>query len=214
MNNLRTPTYAETISIESYKTSAGTALSDANSFADKIVTAAVSIASAYGAVIALVAPKGDPSPIAVAGPFVALAVAVAAALYAQSIGVNLDPTNDLDTIRSRIVSSVSSKRIWAGAGLFLLAVGMVWAGIVVHDTYGKPAKDESKAATLFLTSDGAKLVRTACGSSVTQIDGKVGSASALADKRVALKVSAKDCPGGAGTLSLPQTAITVARLNG
>src|SRR5450432_3556920 len=46
-NGTRAPTYVEQIALDSYKTAAESALSDATSFGDKVVTAAVSIGTAY-----------------------------------------------------------------------------------------------------------------------------------------------------------------------
>ena len=86
-SELRPPTLAENLAIEGYKTAITTALASVNGVCDKIVTAAFSVATAFGAVVALVAPKESPAPLLMALPFLLFAAAVALALYAQSIAV-------------------------------------------------------------------------------------------------------------------------------
>jgi len=95
---LRSETFSEKVVIDSYTAAATGALAAADAVADKIATAGFSIATAYAAVIALVAPKDSKSTMFVVSPFVLLGAAVVLALVAQSIKMSLDPTNDTTVV--------------------------------------------------------------------------------------------------------------------
>jgi hypothetical protein len=212
MTDLRSPTYAETVSIETYKTSAGTALSDADSFGDKIVTAAASLATAYGAVIALVSPEDTAAPLLAAAPFALLALAVAAGLYAQSIGVSIDETNELKVIRTRIATAVSDKRSAGHVGLVFLIVGVALAGYIINESYGGPADESKRSAQIWLTPAGERLIEDACGSSATEVTGEVDEDAEPDARHLSVALDANACASGAGTLVLPSRAISVAKL--
>jgi hypothetical protein len=210
---LRAPTFAETVSLDNYKAAMGNALSAADSLADKVVTASFSVATAYGAVVALVAPKDSSSPLLILAPFIALGVAVALALFAQSLGISLTDTDDLGTIRTRINSMISSKRLWGRLALVALAAGIVIAGYAVRETYGPAATSTgSTTVRVWLTPAGTNLVARVCGGGrVTELAGQVDNADQLTDSRVPITVDAKACPAGKGTILLPQRAIAVTK---
>lgn len=210
---LRPPTYSEQVAIDTYKTVAGSALSDASAFGDKVVTAAVAVGTAYGAVIALVSPKDTPSDLKMVAPFIALAIALAFSLWAQRAGISITHSDDLDKIRTDIEDTLKAKRFRGGLGLAALVVGLVIAGTAVNDAYGGDDKDETKPATLWLSTPGEALVKTACGSSGDSLEGRVAGAEVLRAKYVVIKVDASACPEAAGTLVLPASAIRVSRLN-
>jgi hypothetical protein len=212
--HLRALSYTEQLSLDSYKTAVESSIADATAFGDKVVTAAIAVASAYGAVIALVAPKDEPSGFAVVPPFVAFAAAAAFALAAQGVGIATPDSNDLEKIDKTVKSTIDTKRNLGIVALLALVVGLIWAGIVVHDSYGNPA-DTSTSATIWLTDSGKELVTGTCGGAPTDtLAGKVTDAASLGGKRVAVEVDKTACPNGAGTIVLPQSAIETALLAG
>jgi hypothetical protein len=210
---LRAPTFAESAAIDTYKEAVTGALSSADSVSDKIVTAAFSVATAFGAIVALVTPKDSTSHYLVALPFVLLAAAIGAALYAQSRAVPIKPTDDLTTVKSSVDSTVRSKRLWGRVALAALAAGMLVAGGVLVSTYRESTKKSTPTAVqLWLTPAGASTVARACGPGTpSPLKGTVADPKQLAAATVEIKVDATACPGGAGLLVLPRAAIAVAR---
>ena len=207
-SELRPPTLAENLAIEGYKTAITTALASVNGVCDKIVTAAFSVATAFGAVVALVAPKESPAPLLMALPFLLFAAAVALALYAQSIAVAPIARNTVEDAESSVKTAVDDKQWLARAAIILLVAGMASAAWVIYKTY-RPSTESASDATLWLSPPGTKLVAQACGTrNATQLQGKVEDFSA---KPVEVEVDESACPSGAGTLLLPRTAIAVAR---
>jgi hypothetical protein len=204
--------FDELLAIESYKKATSDALGAADGVADKVVTAAFSIATAYGAVVALVAPKDGASPIEIVAPFACLAIAVVLALVAQSVGVSMvSGKTTAKLVRSTVQSALAWKRGISRSGLVVLAAAMVVAGLVVYDTY-RPTAGTKTTVTVWLSTAGTRLVSDACREAdVAQITGQVGDLSALSAKRVQLDVDGTQCKAGAGTLILPQAAITIAR---
>jgi uncharacterized membrane protein len=209
---LREETFAQKVAIDSYSSAATGALASADGTADKIATAAFSAATAYGAVVALVAPKDAASPLLIVLPFAVLAAAVVAALYAESVTVPLNPTNDPDLIATRIKGAVSGKRKWSRVALALLVIGLVVAGVAIREVYGPASKRETTvAARLWLTTSGAKLFNQACGRTATTVDGEVSSSGDLSAKYVPVKLSTDVCPSGAGTVVFPRSTIAAVK---
>jgi hypothetical protein len=210
---LRAPTFAESVVIDSYKGAATGAIASADSVADKIVTASVSVATAFGAVVALVTPKDSTSGYVIAIPFVLLAAAVGTSLYAQSIAVPINLSDDLATVKSSIDDTIKSKRLWGRIGLGALAIGILIAALVLASTYreSKKAKAKTTAVTLWLTSSGEKTVQVACGRSFTSpLKGTVTDPAKLSGETIVVKVGKKACPAGAATLVLPRKAVALA----
>jgi hypothetical protein len=210
---LRALTVDELVAVDSYKSAASGALEAADKLADKIVTASFSFATAYGAVIALVAPKDSTQPLIVVLPFALLGIAVGLALYAQSMAVGIQEGAQLAALRTSVSSVVDQKRSWGRGALAVLTVGLLVAGYVLHEKYAEPAEDDSAAVVqIWLTAAGTSYVADACGNEgVAQVDGVVEKVDTLSASRVPLIVDATACPDGAGTLFLPQRAIAVAK---
>jgi hypothetical protein len=208
---LRAPTFDEQIAIDDYKSAMSNALSSADTAADKIVTAGFSFATAYGAVVALVQPKGSTAPEIIAAPFAVLVLAVASALWAQSAGIAVDAQTTTADVRSRVTTAIEKKRLRNRAGLALLVVAMALAGTVLYSTY-RPAASTSTTVTLWLSPTGAALVDKACNTKqASQITGRVKSLSDLSSKLVPVAVDGTGCPNGAGTLLIPQSGISVVK---
>jgi hypothetical protein len=208
---LRSLLFDETVAIDNYKEAAKAALSSASDVADKIVTAAFSVATAYGAAVALVKPKDSSSPLLIVAPFAALALTVGLALYAQSIGVSTKTTTTTEQAKSIVAGAITKKRLFTWLALAVLVAGMLVAGIAVYSTYRPTAGKTTKTVTVWLTPAGTKLVDQACkAQNVTQITGEVDDLTDLSSKRIEIAVGASACAAGAGTLVLPQTAVSVA----
>jgi hypothetical protein len=209
---LRGETFSEKVAIDSYTAAASGALASTDGVGDKITTAAFSIATAYGAVIALVSPKDSRSPPLVVSPFVFLAIAVVLGLIAQSVKVDLTPTNDTGVIASRIDSTLSGKRKLLALAMVALVAGLILSGVAVYKTYGPgAAKTPSTSVSIWLTPAGKQLVEDSCGNSATPFVGTVNGTDALSGTSVAVTVTKAQCPKGGGTLVLPRRAIATSK---
>jgi hypothetical protein len=216
MNDLRAPTFNEEVAIDNYKAASKDSLSSATSVADKIVTAAFSIGTAYGAVIALVAPKDTPAPLVAAIPFALLALAIVSALYAQSIAVAVAGTDDLDSLTSAVNDTAHKKRKWGRIALALLTAGIIATGIIIREEYSEPAKEGSpEPVEVLLTESGAQSVGSACGTAgQDRIMGTVEDADSFSADPLQLTVTEDACRDAPGTLSLPKTAVALVSQQG
>jgi hypothetical protein len=212
---LQSLTFAQHVVVEGYKAAAAKAVSDADTLADKIVTASFSVATAYGAVVALVTPKDSQSPTLIVAPFVVIALAIGLALLAQSFTLPLEVSNDFATVKSNLASTTTKKR-WTGRGaLAVLAIGVALAGYAIYETYGPGAEDKpSTSVQLWLTPAGNTVMTKACGSSTSPVSGLVDGTSALSETRVEVELDTTSCPDGAGTVVLSQKAISIAKTTG
>jgi hypothetical protein len=214
--DLHSLTFAEHVVVEGYKAAAAKAVSDADTLADKIVTASFSVATAYGAVVALVTPKDSPSTMLIVAPFVVIAGAIGLALLAQSFTLPLQVSNDFATVQASLASTTSKKR-WTGRGaLAVLAIGVALAGYAIYETYGPGAEEDkpSTAVELWLTTAGEVVMTDACGTSKSPVSGMIHDTSELSETRVEIVLDATVCTNGAGTLVLPQKAISAAKVTG
>jgi hypothetical protein len=213
-DGLRSQYFSEKVIIDTFVTAGTGALTRADGIAEKVVTAAFSVATAYTAVIALVAPKDSVSPPLVIAPFILFAAAIVLALMAQSVQLQLEPaTNDVREISRRVQTSTRSKRDWGYGGLAALTLGLVIAGLAIYETYG-PGADEKDTAIdveIWLTPAGTRLVGAACGNVANPLVGEVADADSLSSGTVALEVTKAGCRNGAGTLVLPRRAIGIAK---
>ena len=133
-----------------------------DSVADKVVTAAFSVATAYGAVIVLIAPKDSQTPWQAVIPFVPLALAMGLALYAQS-----DWDRDRrdgrcgDRPDARSKHELAGKRKRGRWSLAALVAALLAAGWVVYWFYGPSAKaDEPSLVDAELGSDACRHCRS------------------------------------------------------
>ena len=211
---LRAPTFAESLVIENYKGAITGALTSATAASDKIVAAAFSVATAFGAVIALVSPKDSTSSLWIALPFALIAIAVAAALYSESIAVSVELTDDLAAVKRNVDTAIFQKRLFGWIALGALAAAMIGAGFVLSSGYRASSKKVSPInAEVWLTSTGTKTLAQACGAgAASPVAGTVADAAALASTVVNVKVDKTACRNGGGTLVLPSSTIAIARL--
>jgi hypothetical protein len=208
---LRAATLEEQVAIDNYKEASKASLAAATSYSDKLSTAGFSFATAYGAVIALVAPDDKPEPIVAVLPFVFFAAAVVLALLAQGKGIEADTPAEVSRLQSAVTSAIESKRHWSWAALGSLAIGIVVAGAIINAHYAEPAKsNESTEVNVLLTPAGAESVATACNSkSTSRLQGSVEAGAVLTARRVEIEIAAGLCGEADTDLSLPQSAIAV-----
>jgi len=208
--HLRAPTFAESAAIENYRAATGGALAAADSVSDKVVIASFSVAVAFGAVVALVTPKGAASSYLIAAPFVLLAGAVGLALFSESIAVSIALSNDLEKVKTSVESTIRRKRLWARIALVVLACGMLAAGGVLVARYRATA-DKRTAVSVWLTPGGEQAVAKACDSGgPASLAGTVDDPSELASGPVAITLAAGTCGPGPVTLELQRTQIEIA----
>jgi hypothetical protein len=156
-----TPTIGQSVALEDYKEALKAALPAADAVGDKLVTAAVSVATAYGAVIALVSPKESAGFVKLAVPFVGFALALGLGLWSQTFGVNLEPNDKLEDAERRIKKLIVCKRRTNRLALFALMVGIIVAGVIIANVY-RPKPEVPKSAAIRLTSAGVAEVKAAC----------------------------------------------------
>lgn len=209
---LRAPTFAESVAIDNYKGAVTGALASADSVSDKIVTAAFSVATAFGAIVALVTPKDSTSSYLIALPFILLAGAVGAALYAESLAVPINLSDDLATVKTSVDTTISSKRLAGRVALVALALGMLGAGLVLASTYRSSSKSTSTTVSLWLTAAGDRAVKLACGNGfVSPLRGTVSDPSKLSGATISIKVEKSSCANGTATIVLPAKAVSLAK---
>lgn len=203
---LRPVTYAESVAIDAYRDAIARALDAAGSASDKIAAAAVSVATAYGALIALVAPKDSTQPLVVAIPFAFLAITLALALWAQAHGISVSPTDKVDVLWENVTGVIKAKRVTNTIALVMLALGLVCAGVIVADKYREPAESPSaKAATVHLSRSGSASVAATCGTARDRVNGRVDPAK-LGDAWVTIEAP-EGCPEAGGSLVLAADAV-------
>jgi hypothetical protein len=209
---LRGETFSEKVAIDTYTAAATGALTVSDGVGEKVATAGFSIATAYAAVIALVAPKDSRSPIFVVLPFVLLAIAVVLALIAQAVRVSLEPTNDPKVIADRISTTLSRKRGWLLGAIAFLVAGLIFGGVAVYETYGPGAESTpNTTVSIWLTPGGEQLVTDACGKASNPLVGMVKDTDALSASTVPVIVTQAECADGAGTIVLPRRAIAASK---
>jgi len=136
---LRGLTLEEEIALEAYREATKAGLSSADNAADKVLTAAISIASAYAALLALVKPEKEAAPTFLAVPLLALGAAAAASAWSLGRGVPSLSRLDVAAVRDAVDKTVGSKRKWTGFAVLLLIVALGTAAWVVIRTYGAAA---------------------------------------------------------------------------
>lgn len=209
---LRPASFAEAAAMEGYREAIKGALSAADSTADKVVTASLSVATAYGALLALVTPEGQATPAALGFPFAAIALALVLAMWAQSTGVTLDATNVVDQIESRVRSTVGTKRKFTRAAVFALVAGLTIAGFVVAANFGVSTGDETETAVVALSARGQAIVADLCGTTPAgTVEGLIDP-NELDNRFIAVHVSDAACMDRLAIIQLPSTVITGIRL--
>lgn len=201
-------TWEETVLVDAHKAALEKALESSDGACGAILTACFSLATAYGAVIALVAPKETQATLLVVSPFVLLAAGAVVALVGKASGISLDDFGTTDQVKDHVVTAVGTKRKASWGAVACAAAGVVLAGYVVFATYSEPvATDE--ANDIVFTPAGRQQVQAACGAALDSVRGD----AAFARRWVTITLddaSSEECPN-TDELVLPVAAVSYVR---
>src|SRR5256885_11469213 len=103
----RPPYYNESVLLDAYKEAIKGALAAADTAADKILTAAFSLTTAYGALVALAQPKAGSTPIVILLPFLPFACAAVLAVLALLPSVSVAATNELAKVTGAVSGTLA-----------------------------------------------------------------------------------------------------------
>ena len=167
---VRPLSYVEETAVTAYEKAITDALSSANSAAEKLIAAAFSIATAYGALIALVAPEDETKSWILGLPFLPLMGAAIAAMYALTRGIDVDITSDITLVTERVEKSVTDKRNPSWVALALMVIAIAIAGWIVADRYsGGEKASEDLSLTVWVTPSEAERLASVCGATTKSI---------------------------------------------
>lgn len=204
-------TFGENATVEAYSEAVKASLAAADSACSSILTAVISLATVYGAVLALVTPKENPSEIALAVPFVFLGAAAVVCMWAQSTGIEFAGDDRYETVRSNIKTTIEVKRRRLRVAVSLLGVGLVIAGIIVGVNYSKPPEDAGrKPVSITLSSEVYQALREACGQVSNPVRGTV-EIDKLTEPSVEVELDAKTCPAGKTSFNVSTETLLLMR---
>jgi hypothetical protein len=159
--------FEQSMLVETYREGYKASIASANGSCEKITTGAFALATAYGALIALVVPEDAVPGWMVAAPIVGFVVAAVLALTGHVVGQDGAPTADYADMQNDVKSTLQRKRKLAWAAIAVLAGGICFGGIVTYVQYGSPAEEPAQTSQVELTSDGVDLVSSLCGNVTT-----------------------------------------------
>lgn len=136
---LRPISLEEEIALEAYREGVKAALSAADSAYEKVLTASFSIATAYGALLALVKRDKTAARILLGAPFVLLAAAALAAAWGLVKGVKSLEKPEVTAVRGSVDDALDAKRKWTKGAVVLLVIALATSGCVVLSSYGAGA---------------------------------------------------------------------------
>ncbi|WP_159064224.1 hypothetical protein [Streptomyces canus] len=205
-------TYGEQITVASYEEGVKAALASTDSACEKILTAAISLTTVYGAVIALVVPKDQTTDWKAVPPFAGFALAVVLCMWAQTQGIKFAPDDGTDTLKSHITGIIDKKRKKAVGAVIVLAISLIGAGVVVSLLYGKaPSEEKAQKASITLSPEAHRAVSRECGSIANPVQGTIEEAD-LPTGSVTISVSAKECPNGTHKFSIPTPSVMLVQI--
>lgn len=203
--------FSEKALIDAYTDAIKGGLTALNGVADKVLTAAFSLATALAAVIGLVSPKDEPGPIATGAPFVGFALAALAALIALVFYVSPAEKPTSDEVTKPIKDALFAKKVSVLAAVVLLAAATATAVLVVLDAYGpRAAKRQSPDTTIVAISPekGADAISLACPASKGSITGTVDLDS-LGEDFIEIDVPEGMCGDSATTVRIPKDQVRI-----
>ena len=136
MLRLRPISLEEEIALEAYREAVKAGLTAADGAADKVLTASLSIATAYAGLLALVKPDKEAAPTLLALPFIAFGIAALAAAWALAKGVTSLAQLKVDAVRTAVDGTLDSKRAWTRGSVIILVIALGIAAFVVVTVYG------------------------------------------------------------------------------
>lgn len=154
--------FEQSMLVETYREGYKASITSANGSCEKITTGAFTLATAYGALIALVVPEDAVPGWLVAAPIVVFVVAAVLALAGHLVGQDGTPTAEYADIQNDVKSTLRRKRIWARVAIGVLAAGICFGGIITYVQYGSSAETSAQTSRVELTTDGRELVSSLC----------------------------------------------------
>lgn len=202
-------TISEQAILDAYRETLKGSVASTDSGTGTVLTAAFSIATAYGALIGLVAPTDQPSSVAVGIPFAVFGAAAVLAMIAlvQGIKVAAHPTSD--ELISPFKSLLLRKRLLAGAAVAALAAAIIVSAVVVINAYGPGAQGPTEHAKVIavVPDNGTDAISAACPGATGSVTGEIHLDS-LEKEFVVVDVPAGTCQGsGTTTLRIPKASV-------
>jgi hypothetical protein len=184
---LSAPTTVQRAIYESYRESIKSALESRDATCGAIVTASLSILTAYGAVITLVTPKSEQPASTTLLPFGFLIAAFIVAAVGKLFGVrvrSLD-TDEISTYgeAAEVIKRANFWKFWAGViAIVLIGIGVFTAARSLMKSYGHASNlsDSHVVKDIHLNEQGQKLVSTACRSNTTDLTGTINVSDGFA----------------------------------
>jgi hypothetical protein len=167
------------------------AAADANG---TLITASLAIATLYGTLIGLVSPKNQASPFIVVLPMIPLVGAFLAAVFGKTRGISFEPATTTAGVRSGLADVVNAQRLGIRLAVTLLAIGLIAAGFILADVYGRP-KPPPATRTVYLTAEGQRTISSVCHKHVTSITGSVGTSPVAPQDIVIAPTQHSPCDG-------------------
>lgn len=204
--------FSEKVLIDAYADAVKGGLAALNSAAEKVLTAAFSLATALAAVIGLVSPKDDPGPLAIGIPFAAFAAAALGALLALLFSVKPASRSTPEEVTQPIEIALMRKKRSVASAVALLTLGTGIAVWVVIRSYGPGVPSEAAQTTIVAVrpDTGRDAVSLACPSSHGSVTGTLALDS-LEHDFVEMAVPEGECGSQPMTLRIPKDQVRIMR---
>jgi hypothetical protein len=201
--------WQQKVFIDSHKAAIEKAIESSDGACGTVLTACLSLATAYGAAIALVAPTDERAPLLVVTPFVLLAAGAVVALLGKAAGISLGEFATTGQVRSAVASAVEAKRRASWVAVGLAAVGVIFAGWVIFTTYGQPEGQTAGKTEIVFSDAGQAQFDAACGAQARPVRGSV-----TFDERwvtINLDNSTAESCAGIDTVTVPASSVSYTR---
>lgn len=133
---LSAPSIGQTAVLAAYTEAIKGALTAADSAAAAVGAAAFSLATAYGALVGLVAAKPAPPSFVLVLPFIGFAASAVVSTWAKFFGAEIDSENGIAEIQHILRRNIRWKRTLGSIGLATIVVSMIGTGILVTVVWG------------------------------------------------------------------------------
>jgi hypothetical protein len=209
-SNLRAESVAETAIREAYGEAVKGALESRDGTCGAIITASLSIVTAYTAVITLVTPKSQQPLLTTLIPYVLLSVAFISAAIGKLAGVPVGKVLERKSTKyshvGEFVTNVYERKFWAASvAIAFAALGVLSAGYSLAQLYAHTIRlaDSTTVSVVYLNQQGTALVAAACGTPMSELTGAITITDGFVD--VALRDPAPCL--GSPTVGVPVSAV-------
>lgn len=141
------PSLVEKATYEVYAATVKDAVKSTDEAAAATVTAAFSIATAYGALVALATPTARPTTLPLVWPIFGFIGAALVALWGRSRVLGMSSDLGVANVASQIVKHTKAKRRYLRSAVALLAGAVALAAWIVVENYNPPAAADTATAT-------------------------------------------------------------------